>query len=189
MRLRKFLPGLLALTILWVVNLACNFPQQDDTVQETIPVTTEAVDSLKEDLEKAQQDIQNSGQATLVIDEAELTSLVAFELQSMGNSPLQDPQVHLRDGQIILNGNVQQGETTAPMEMVFSVAPDAEGKPDYEVVSAKLGPLPVPESVVAQFSQELDDVFASTIDAQMKGLFIDSIQIADGAMTIQGHTR
>jgi uncharacterized protein YpmS len=189
MKFRNFLPGFLALSILWVATLACNFPQQDETVQETIPVTTEAVDSLREDLEKVQQDIQNSGQATLVVDEAELTSLVAFELQSQENPPLRDPQVHLQDGQIVLNGNVQQGETNAPVEMVFTVAPDAEGKPDYEIVSAKVGPLPLPESMLAQFSQELDDVFTSTIDSRMEGLYIDSIQIADGAMTIQGHTR
>jgi len=190
MRFRTFLPGFLALTILWVATLACNLPQQDEaTVLETIPVTTEAVDSLKSDIQKALEDIQSSGQATLVVDETELTSLVAFELQSLETPFMQDPQVHLRDGQIVVLGNVQQGDTTAPMEMAFTVTPDAEGKPDYQIESAKIGPLPLPESVIAQFSQELDDVFASTIDSRMGNLYIDSILIADGLMTIQGHTR
>jgi hypothetical protein len=86
-------------------------------------------------------------------------------------------------------GNLLQGETTAPVELVLTVAPNAEGRPAFEIVSAKIGPLPLPDTTIQQFSKELNDAFTSTIDPRMEDIFIDTIVIADGRMTIQGHTR
>jgi uncharacterized protein YpmS len=184
------LPGFLALTTLLSGTLACKLTRQTTQIpEETIPVSTEAVESLEQEILKANQDIQNTGEATLVIDETELTSLVAFELQSQETPFLRDPQIYLRDGRILMVGNLLQGETTAPVELVLTVAPNAEGRPAFEIVSAKIGPLPLPDTTIQQFSKELNDAFTSTIDPRMEDIFIDTIVIADGRMTIQGHTR
>jgi hypothetical protein len=188
---RLFLPGLLVGIAVFSTSLACNFSQRSDLVPaETIPVSTEALESLKEEIEEAGQSIQESGQATLVITEAELTSLVAFELQKEENPILQNPQIYLREGQMLVVGTVQLGDdTTGTVLITLSVSATADGKLDYEITSAMLGPLPVADFMLQQFSDQLDAAFTGKIDPRMDEIFIDQVTIADGRMTLQGHTR
>lgn len=190
MQRRTFAPGLWALVILLLVSMACNLVTRSEPVPtEVIPVTTEAVDSLEKNIQDAGKELQSSGQATMTIDEQELTSLIAFELADQENQIYQDPQVYLRDGQIRMIGNVQQGNTTAPLEMVFTVSANADGRLEYQLVSAKLGPLPLPDFLLKQISEQIDRAFTSKIEPQMEDIFIERIDIADGVMTIQGHKR
>ncbi len=100
-----------------------------------------------------------------------------------------DPQIYLRDGEILLVGNVLQSERLVPVQVVFIAEPDAKGNPDFEIVSANIGVLPLPQSTVQQFSKELNAAFASTIEPRIQDIFVESIVIANGVMTIQGHTR
>lgn len=176
----------LALFSLLVVSLACNlFAKTEPTPVVTIPVSTQAVESLEKDLQQAGKQINSSGQTTLTIDEAQLTSLVAFELQKQETPIFQDPQIYLRDGQIKILGKVQQGD----VELALTVSVTSDGRPDYKLVSAKIGPLPLPDAMVQGLSDQLDSAFKSNIDPQMDDIYIDKITIGDGVMTIQGHTR
>ena len=186
----KITPGLWALVILLLVGMACNLVNRSEpAATATIPVSTEALDSLEKDLQDAGQQVETTGQATLVIDEQELTSLIAFELQKQDTPIFQDPQVYLRDGQIEILGKVQQGNTMASLKLVLTVSADADGHPDFQLVSAKIGPLPLPDVLLQQISDQLDATFTSKIEPRMENIFIEMITIADGKMTIQGHTR
>jgi uncharacterized protein YpmS len=190
MQKSSFKPGLWALVILLLVSIACNLVNRAEPVAtEVIPVTTEAVNNLEKNIQDAGKDIESSGQTKLTIDEQELTSLIAFELQGQEIQVYQDPQVYLRDGQIKMIGNVQQGNTTAPLESVFNVSANADGRLEYKLVSAKLGPLPLPDFLLEQISTQIDAAFASKIEPQLEDIFIERIDIADGVMTIQGHKR
>jgi uncharacterized protein YpmS len=187
---KQLKPGLWALAILLLVSMACNLTNRSGpAATATIPVSTEALDSLNKNIEDAGQQIESSGQATLLIDEQELTSLIAFELQDQETPIFQDPQVYLRDGQIKILGNVQQGNTLATLELVLKVSADADGHPDFQLLSAKIGPLPLPDVLLQQISDQLDATFTSKIEPRMENIFIEKITIADGVMTIQGHTR
>lgn len=187
---RNYLPVALAVVVLLLVNMACNLtPRSEPTPAEVIPITTEAVESLKKDLQKAGKEIKLSGQTTLVIDEAELTSLAAFELQNQDSQVFQDPQIFLRDGQIKIATQVEQGNSRASVDIVMEVSADADGRPEYQLVSAKIGPLPLPESMSQQIYKLIDDAFTSKIDPQMDDIFIDNITIKNGLMTVQGHLR
>jgi uncharacterized protein YpmS len=190
MQRRTFTPGLLALVILLLVSMACNLITQTEPVAtEVIPVTTEALDSLEEDIQDAGEQIESSGQATVSVDEQELTSLIAFELAEQEDDIFQDPQVYLRDGKIRMIGNVRQGNTTAPLEMVFTVSATADGRLDYQLESAKLGPLPLPDFLLVEMSEQIDAAFTNKIEPQLEDIFIERINISDGVMTIQGHKR
>jgi uncharacterized protein YpmS len=190
MKLRFSQPALLAYFSLILVSLACNLANRNAQIPtETIPVTTQAVESLKEEIDQAGQDIQSTGQATLLIDEAELTSLVAIELQNQGISTFEDPQIYLRNGQMIVVGSVKQGDATVPVELDLSVSANSDGRPAYQIVSAMIGPLPLPEALYKEYSEQLNTIFASKINPRIDAIFIDKITIADGVMTIQGHTR
>jgi uncharacterized protein YpmS len=178
------------LPVLIIVTLACNLTSKKaETPLETIPVSTEAVESLKQDIQQADEEMRTSGSTTLVISESELTSLVVFELQSQEIPIIQDPQIYLRDGQIKVIGKVQEGGGTFPLEVALAVNVDSQGSLDYQVVSAQLGPLPVPDVLLSQLSEQLDAAFASKISPQLEDVFVDSLVIADGVMTIQGHMR
>src|SRR4030067_1220665 len=186
MNSRKFLPAALAVFVLLFINIACNLTKKTEPIPtEEIPVTTEAVERLRDDLQKAGQEIKMAGHTTLVIDEAELTSLAAFELQKQDSPVLQEPQIFLRDGQIKIFVQLEQGNSISSVDIVLDVSANAEGRPEYQIVSAKSGPLPLPESMSQQISEQIDKAFTSKIDPQMDDIFIDKITIAGGVMTIQ----
>jgi len=190
MNSRAYLPVALAVVAVMFVNIACNLIKgAEPTLLEEIPVTTEAVEILLEDLQKSSQEIKLTGQTTLVIEEQELTSLAAFELQKQDPQLLKDPQIYLRDGQIKIAAQVEQGNSRANLDIVMDVFANAEGIPEYRLISAKFGSLPLPEAISQQFYQQIDSAFTGKIIPQLNDIFIDKITISDGVMTVQGHMR
>lgn len=170
--------------------LACNLPGSRQEQQAApIPVTTEAVQDLQENVQTAAETAQTSGEINLVLTEAQLTSMIAFELQKQEEPILTEPQVFLQNGQIQLTGNVHQGSVNAPLEMNLEVTVDEQGRPDYRVTSAKLGPFPLPDSMLDQLTAQIDQTFSEQIGPELENVEITSIDIAAGQMVIQGHTR
>lgn len=169
-------------------SLACNlFSFGRETPAPPIPVTTEAVESLEETVEDAQQEAQQDGTIRLSITEAQLTSLVAMKLQETGDETISNPQVYLRDGKIQVFGDVRLENLSATANVVIGVSVDAQGKAVFNVESGSLGPFPLPENVVSQLENRLNLIFQEQIASAAPNLFIDSIVIADGQMTIEGH--
>jgi hypothetical protein len=182
---RRFL---LVLLVLAFVSLACNLGAPR-TPAPPPPVSTEAVESLEKTLENAADAMQQSGEINLEIDEAQLTSLVAFQLEEHGDESIQDPQVYLRDGQIQLFGTVERQGISGTARVIMTAAVDAEGRPDLNIESASIGPLPIPEQIVSELESQLDQAFGEQIEALAPNTWIESIVIADGKMTITGHAR
>jgi len=183
---------LLALVALWAASLACTLPGRSAKPPDNyapIPVTTQAVGELRNNLEVAASQIATSGSTSLVIDEAQLTSLLAIELKTQNQLNIQDPQVYLRDGQVQLFGNLQEGKVTTPVKIFLSISADGNGQPQFQVVEAVAGPLPIPKSLLDQFTTQFDQTLARTINPNDNPLYIDRIAIADGKMTITAHTR
>jgi uncharacterized protein YpmS len=188
MKVRR--PVFFILSVLVTASLACYFTGlRQEATPEPVPVTTEAVETLEENAQDAAQAFQDSGEINMEVTEEQLTSLVAFELQKQQDPVLQNPQVYLRDGQVQLRGDVQQGGIAAPLEMNMTVFADADGRPQYEVVSAKVGPFPLPQSILDQMTSQIDAVFASQFGAEAENIYIEQITIADGRMNIQGRPR
>jgi uncharacterized protein YpmS len=180
---------ILPLAALLLASLACNFPTNRPQAPSTpVPVTTEAVQSLQENLKAAATEMKTGGPVTLTITEEQATSLLALETQSQEAPPVQDPQVLLRDGQIQVFGNVQQGNITAPLQLALTVHINGQGQPVFTAVSGSIGPLPLPEAMLKEISAQLDDALASRIRAQAGNITLDSITVANGVMTIVGHS-
>jgi hypothetical protein len=168
-------------------SLACNLLRPKVTLpEETIPVTTQAVENLEQEIEAAATQAESTGKATVVIDEAELTSLVAFELQKQETAVIQLPQVFLRDGQIQIGAMVVQGDASLPVQIIAAVKVDADGQPVFELVSAAIGSVALPADLVNTVSDQLTGAFDRNIRPQMGDIFIQTITIADGKMTIEG---
>lgn len=188
---RQKIAILLTLAALLAAMLACNLPGGSSLTPTAtpIPVTTQAVQTLEKNLAAAATSIQTNQPVTIVMNEAQLTSLVAEELKGQTNPQITDPQVLLRDGQVTFTGNVQQGGLSLPLKIVLTLSVDAQGKPTYKIISANLGPLPVPQPIIDQFSAQFDQIMAQQLNSRAKDVVVDQISVADGNMTITGHKR
>ena len=180
----------LIIFVLAAVSLACNLSIfSPKTPAPPIPVTTESVQSLEETAQNAYNDFQQSGTVKLTITEAQLTSLVAMKLAESGDQTITDPQVYLRDGKIQVFGTVKTDNLEAKAEVIVGVGVDSSGQPDFNIESAKLGPFPLPDNLISQLETRLDLIFQQEIASLAPNTAIDSIQIADGQMVIEGHQR
>lgn len=179
----------LALITLLLASLACNLPGGARPPQNVtpIPITTESVEELERNLQEAAQQATETGQVRMVITEAQLTSMVAFELEEVQEPRITEPQVFLRDGQMQLYGNVQQSGITAPLKVFMTISADEQGKPRYEITDATAGPFPLPQSMLNQMTTRLDQVISEQMSSGQTSLFIDDITIANGEMIIEGH--
>jgi hypothetical protein len=181
---------ILALTVLAAVSLACNFSRPNTpipTPRPTIPVSTEAVQDLEQNLNEAAKNLDQGEAITLIVTESQLTSLVANNFQSGEGPVLQNPQVYLQDGQVQLVGSIQQSGISLPLEVLVSLQVDPDGNLDYTIDSATIGPFPVPSAQLEQLSTELDRAIVDQIGQGEQRIVLDGITIADGKMVITGH--
>ncbi|MFZ5884751.1 MAG: hypothetical protein ACOYYI_13330 [Chloroflexota bacterium] len=187
----------LFLAILVLASLACTVsvggPDYSD--RPVIPVSTEAAKSLEDEIRRAFETGAVSGEVTIQITEAQITSILTQRLQSdpslqQDKKPLiTDPQVYLRDGQMQVFGKTQQGIFTANIGIVIAVSVDENGKPKIEIVSADFGPLPAPEGLTEAISAMIQEAYTGAVGPVATGLRIQTITIADGIMTVTGRIR
>jgi hypothetical protein len=188
---------LLVLAILVLASLACTIsvggPDYSD--RPVIPVSTEAAESLKDEIRRALEAGAVSGQVTIQITESQITSVLVQRLQSdpslqQDKKPLiTDPQVYLRDGQMQIFGKTQQGIFTANIGIIVAVGVDENAKPKIEIVSADFGPLPAPQGLTAAISAMIEEAYTGAVGPVATGLRIETITIADGIMTVTGRIR
>ena len=178
--------------ILFLSSLACNLPGREpatETPLPTIPVSTEAVASLQDTLNAAKDAFENNQTVEITINESQLTSLVAIELESDPEIPLTDPQIYLRDGQVTLIASLTQNQIAVPVEIVLVLSADGQGNPEYEVIKGQVGPLPVPENLMNRLTSRLDESIASWTRVDDRQVFVESIAVGDGNLTLRGHLR
>jgi uncharacterized protein YpmS len=175
--------------LLILASLACNFGLKGvETPAPPPPVTTESVEELQRNLQQAYEDAQKDGEVSLTVTETQLTSIVAFELEQQGLTSVKDPQVYLRDGQVQVYGTLE-GDIQATARVVFDVDVNAAGKAEFHAVSANVGPLPIPDDILSNLEDNLNQAFADQIESLAPNSQLETITIADGEMTITGHTQ
>lgn len=184
LRFTFFLAAILA------ASLACNFPgvsPQATSPTAPVPVSSEAVQELEENLRSAAATAASGGVVNLVITEAQLTSLASIELQAIQDPKIENIQIRLRDGQILTTAKVTVNGIALDLSLTSSVILGADGIPKTQTVSAKLGPLPLPDNMVDLFTQEIDNLLAEQMVFQGRRVIVQSLDIADGSMTITGY--
>jgi hypothetical protein len=194
---RKTISLPLFLFVLAVASMACSItvggPDYSD--RPPIPVSTEAAESIKDEIKRAFELGMTTGEVTIVITEPQITSLLALRLQSdqslqQNSQPLiTDPQVYLRDGQMQIFGKTQRGIFTANIGIIVAVGVDENGDPKIEIVSADFGPLPAPAGLNNAISAMIQEAYTGSLGPVATGLRIQSITIADGLMILIGRVR
>jgi hypothetical protein len=196
MKQKKYALPIFLLTIL-LTSLACTVfvggPDYSDLTP--IPVSTEAADSLKTEMQKAFEAGAQTGIVTLTITEPQITSVLAFRLlsdptmQTDKKPIITDPQVYLRDGQMKIYGKSQQGMFAANIGVIVNMGVDELGKPKIEIASADFGPFPVPGGIKEALTAMIEEAYTGAIGPAATGLRIETITIADGIMTITGRIK
>lgn len=174
------------LSVLAAMSLACNLGRNAATPEPTIAVSTEAVESLEEAVDEAFDEAQQTGAINLVITESQLTSIVAFELEKSGSKSITDPQIQLDDGQIHITAQAKATGISAQARIVMEVSVDSAGRPVFEVVSAGIGPIPLPADLVSEIEARINRAFREQIADAAPEMFIESIVIEGGSMRITG---
>ncbi|MGE5774960.1 MAG: hypothetical protein ACM33V_02005 [Chloroflexota bacterium] len=186
------------LFVLVLVSLACTIfvGGPDYSSLPPIPVSTEAADSIKDELKRAVEAGAQTGVVTINLTEPQITSYLAARmqtdpsLQQEDKKPLiTDPQVYLRDGQMQIYGKTQQGIMTANIGIIVQVGVDANGQPLIEITSADFGPFDAPEGLKSAITAMVKEAYTGSLGPVATGLRIESISIANGIMTITGRTR
>ncbi len=184
--LKYIISGIL---VVLVVSISCNFPINQQLVPEdVIPVTTQAVEDLRNDIQESMQNLQSVGDFFMTISEEEITSLATFELEMLPDHPIQEPRIYLRDGQIQIAAILAQGSLLTPVQLILKVEIDSKGRPYYEIISGTLGPLPLPDLLREELKSRIDQILLERIYSQNTSIIIQSINISDGLMTIKGYT-
>ena len=151
-----------------------------------IAISTEAVGELQSTLEAAVSAVPPSGQITLNITESQLTSYLAYQLQAQSQPILSNLQVYLQEGQIQLYGTAHEGYFEATAGAVLTAGVDDQGQLKIDLTSANFGPLPVPAGFLEVITTAIKEAYTSALGPVASGFRLDSINVADGKMTIIG---
>lgn len=155
----------------------------------TIPVSAEAVASLRSQIEAAVQAGAESGVITLQITQEQITSYIAFRLAEQENPTLKNPQVFLRDGQMQVYGIVERGYFVANVLVALNVNVDELGQPKIEIATADFGPFPAPEGLKEGLTTIVTEAYTGSLGPVATGFRLERIDIANGLMTVTGRIK
>jgi len=181
---------LLFLAALTLSMLACSiFVGGPDYPEQTIPVSAEAVQGLKAQVEAVAQAGAQNGEITLQITEEQITSYIAFRMAGQQNPAFHDPQVFLRDEQMQIYGKVERGYFNANVLVVLAVGIDELGQPKIEIASADFGPFPAPEGLKESLTALIAEAYTGSLGPVATGFRLENISIANGLMTVTGRIK
>lgn len=182
--------SLFALFLLVFSSLACTIFVGGPEYPETkIPVSTEAAGSVKTQVEEALKKAATNGQMILVLNESQVTSLLAYKLQENPEPLLTDPQVLLRNGEIQVFGKATQGNLQANVRIVLVAGVDADGKPTITVKSTDFGPIEAPEELNSTITSMVNEAFTGALGPAAIGFRLEGIAIADGMIAFSGRVK
>jgi hypothetical protein len=181
---------LLSLTVLVFASLACTmFVGGPDYPVGTIPVSAEAVESLRAQIEAAVLASAESGVITLQITQEQITSYIAFRLAGQENPALKNPQVFLRNGQMQVYGIIERGYFVANVLVALTVNVDELGQPRIEIATADFGPFPAPDGLKQSMTALITEAYTGSLGPVATGFRLERIDIANGLMTVTGRIK
>jgi len=174
-----------------LATLACNiFLGGPDYPAQTIPISSDEVTNMQNQIEQAFLAGAETGVVTLQITESQLTSFLAIKMEGQSEPPFSEPQVLLRNGQMQLHGKIHRGAFSANMLITMDVGIDAaSGMPSITIVEADFGPFDAPEGLNSAISTLIEAAFTGSFGPVATGIRIESISIADGVMTLVGRIK
>ena len=170
-----------------LVSIACVWNiGGPDYPQSVIPVSTEELTNLQQQIEQAVLEGVLTGEITLFISESQITSYLDSKLTDQENPFITDPQVYLQDGKILVYGTVTRGYFEATAEIIFTASIDLNGKLILELSSADFGPFEVPDDLKEVITTLVTEAYTGSLGPVATGFQLEGIVIADGMMMVVG---
>ena len=178
------------LLLLILTTIACSvFIGGPEYPEERIPISTKSTEILQTNIQDALTDGAESGFVTLVISEEQISSYVANKVEAQENPIFYDPQIYLRDGQMKIFGKVENGSFIANILIILTASIDENGKPAFEISSADFGPFPAPEGLKQTLTALITEAYTGSLGPVASGFRLETIEIADRAMTVTGRIK
>ncbi len=121
----------------------------------------------------------------VVLSQDELNTLLQDRLKAKG-LPISNPRIGLQNGQLIVEADGKYKGLSAPVSL-SGTATAKKGEVSFTIDSMSLGGFPVPGNLKPQIQRAVNDGLKKAL-AQKGTAQIESVEISDGAMTIQGRT-
>jgi hypothetical protein len=178
---------LLLIFMMMIIPLACQFPgKTTELPAETIPVSSESAQSLEENLKSALAAAKENGEFQIEVTEQQLTSWVTLQMDNDSAYPIENLQIFLREGQIKVTGQVNDANMKVGMEIVMDMRVSQDHRLEYDIVSAKVGPFNIPQSLLDEMKGRIQAAFDQQMQSLGTSYQIDRLEIRDGIMTIEG---
>ena len=124
--------------------------------------------------------------SAVTLNEQQVTSWLALELDRNPDLPITDIQVYLRDDRIQIWSMVSGSTNATSALIVGALKIDSDGQPAIEVESMQVGQQTIPDILVSQGESWLNQLITEKIGSQVPGLEIMNINIGNGLITISG---
>jgi uncharacterized protein YpmS len=180
---RKFFV-VLVISVLLFSSLGCILAGRTAQIATPTPVATEDLTPLETQVESAVKTAVSGGRVTLEFTEGQLTSAANQELASQGESRIRDLQIRLDDGLMNISGQVEQNGLDLPLTISLKINVDSQGRPHTQIVSGKVGPFSLPQNMLDQITTQIDTMLQSQLDSSAQALFVESIGIDNGVITV-----
>jgi hypothetical protein len=129
------------------------------------------------------------GSVTMVFDEAQLTGYLQQKLEANPNNTFHSAQVYLRDGRIKIYGLLAAGNTSASAIMVLRPEVTPDGRIDFVLEQAQVGPLNLPAGLLTAVSDVLTEVLTGPVGSLATGFQVQEVLVGDGQIAIKGRLR
>lgn len=181
MRNKAHFPVLILL--LMAMSLACVLPTA--TAPTSTPAPTNAAAEPVLSLEEQAATSAASGTLQITATEQQLTDLMVEKTAGITGFPITEPVIELRNGLFTLRGKVTVSGLNS--EAKIDLKPQlTAGKLGFEATSASIGPLPVPDSILSQITDQINQYLAELLKSEYGDYEVDSVDISDGRITITG---
>jgi len=161
--------------------------QSVSPTEAPVTIPTESIETLTTEVSSVISNAKPGESIVLEVTEEQLTSAAITELQSSGENRIQNLQIRLRDGKMIITGDVNQGGLSLPLSVSLIFTIDAKGQPHSQVAEGSVGPFSLPESYLTEITSQLDKALINELNPDSENLIVESITIADGRMTLLAH--
>ena len=186
---KKFSVLIIAIVTL-LISLACVLNiGGPDYPTTSIPISTEELSNLEQQIQQAVIDGALTGQVTLFISESQITSYLDSKLADQVNPLITNPQVYLQNGEIQIYGSSTRGYFQATVRLVLTTNIDTDGKLILELSSVDFGPFQVPENLKEAITTLVTEAYTGSLGPVATGFKIEGIVISDGMMMIIGRIR
>jgi hypothetical protein len=164
--------------------LACSLVSPTALPPTPTPISTAEYKAMVTEVQSAVATAAAGGKVHLEFTEGQLTAAANTELQQQGETRIKNVQIGLDAGLLNLSGLVNQNGFEMPLTITMKITVDDQGKPHTQILSGKVGMFAIPDNMLKQITDQVDQMIISQLQANGGNVFIESLTIDKGKIDI-----